>query len=396
MINQLHTSAEEPRYTRLWVLWMLFFFQYAAIGVYFTFLNVYFRQAGLSGTQTGVLNMTTALVGVGSSVIWGYLSDRTGQPRLMISLGALGALLVAQAIPYVDGFWAFLALGCLGSAMNSAPGTLTDSTAVVLLGKRREEYGRYRLGGTFGYIITALASGFLFERIGLQAMFPAYGVTMLCFALSALLLPSVAVRMESRGPNPIGKMITRPAWLLFIMVLFLCWIAANASIMFLGVSLSAMGASQSLIGIVATVPAMAEIPFMFYSGALLRRFGSVPLLIIGIVLMVIRFFLLGFMPAPEWAIAINLINGPAFVFFWNSAVNYANEMAPPGMAGTAQGMLASTASLAGVVSSLLSGWLLDQLGPNGIFQVMAVLVLVALLLFLSGRWMLRSPQQNGV
>jgi len=382
----------EARQSKLWVLWLLFFFQYAAIGVYFTFLNVYFHEAGLSGTQIGLLNMTTALVGVGSSVVWGYLADRTGKPRLWIALGVAGSLVVNQFVPYVQGFWAYLALGCLGSMMNSAPGTLVDSTALVLLGKRREDYGRYRLGGTIGYILTALTSGFLFQRIGLRAMFPAYGVVMLGFALAALLLPPAVVRLEARSSAAFGKMLARPAWLLFITVLFLCWIATNASIMFLSVALSAMGAGQGLIGVTATAPAVLEIPFMFFSGALLRRYGSVRLMMVGMGLMMARFFLLGIMPDPSWAVLANLLNGPAFVFFWNSAVNYANQMAPPGMAGTAQGMLASTASLAGVVSSLLSGWLLDQLGPNGIFRVMAVLVLAALLLFAVGRRFTRPAQ----
>jgi len=56
---------------RMWAVWMLFFFQYAAIGAYYTFLNVYFRNAGLSGTSIGLLNMITALVGVGSSMVGG-------------------------------------------------------------------------------------------------------------------------------------------------------------------------------------------------------------------------------------------------------------------------------------------------------------------------------------
>jgi sugar phosphate permease len=79
-----------------------------------------------------------------------------------------------------------------------------------------------------------------------------------------------------------------------------------------------------------------------------------------------------------------MLNGPAFVFFWTSAINYANSLAPKGMAGTAQGLVTSVTSLAGVVSSLLSGWLFDFLGPNGIFIVMAFLALAALILFIIG------------
>jgi len=388
-LTDQHAELEARMPRRMWAVWLLFFFQYAAIGVYFTFLNVYFRTAGMSGTQIGLINMCASLVSVISASGWGYLSDRSGQPHRLIALGATGALLAAQFIPYVHGFWEFLLVGCLGSLMSSAPMTLTDSTTLTLLGNRREEYGRFRLGGSIGYILTALTSGFILQKTGLRVMFPAYGVIMFCFALTALQLPPVTLQRVERGSKALKQMIRQPAWLVFITCMFLCWIASNASISFLNVALSAMGASQSLIGIAATVPAVVELPFMFFSGAFLRRFGTSRLMIVAMAMMVVRYFLLGWMPVPEWAVAINVINGPAFVFFWNSAITYANQMAPPGMAGTAQGMLASTVSLAAVASALLSGWLLDSLGPNGIFMVMAFLVLAALALFSTGNYWLR-------
>ncbi len=377
----------------MWAVWMMFFFQYAAVGAYYTFLNVYFRTAGMSGTQIGLLNMITALIGVGGSMVWGYVSDLTGKPRLLIAIGAAGSLLASQFIPYIQGFWLFLLFGCLGSLMNSAPGTLVDSTTLVLLGKKREDYGQFRLGGSIGYIITAFASGFIYQQAGLKVMFPAYGILMGCFALTALLIPPVTLHLEKRDFKDIGQMTRQVSWIIFIITVFLSWIAANAAISFLSVSMNAMGASQSLIGEASTIQAVVEMPFMFFSGRFLRRYGPIPLLIVSMILSIIRYFLLGWMPSPAWAIAINVLNGPAYVFFWNSAVNYANKMAPKGMAGTAQGLVNSTTGLAGMISSILSGWLFDRLGPNGIFTVMAFLVLAALILFTIGN-MIRKPGEN--
>ena len=370
-------------------MWLLFFFQYAAIGVFSIFINLYFHDEGLSGTQIGVLNMVAALVSVGGSVLWGYLSDRSGKPRLLIAIGALGAMAAAQFVPYASEFGTFLLITVVANLLGSAPATLTDSTVLVLLGARREDYGRFRLGGSFGYIIAGTASGFIFQQLGLRIMFPTYGVIMTGFAVVALLLPPVKVRLESSGKKEILRMIGQPAWLLFIISLFLSYIAITSSITFLSVSLGAMGASQSLIGIASTIATIAEIPFMFFSGSFLRRFGPTRLLIVGLALTVLRFFLLGWMPSPGWAVAINVLNGPGFVFVWNSAINYANRMAPQGMAGTAQGLLVSTMNLAGVVSSLLSGWLFDLLGPTGLFVVMGFVVLAALILFSSGYLMHR-------
>lgn len=147
---------------RLWVLWMLFFFQYAAVGVYFTFLNVYYKEVGLTGTQIGLISMAGGIVSMASSFFWGYLSDRTGRPSVLIAIGAVGALLMAQLIPLVQQFNLpqaviyYVVIGCIGNFFNAASFSLVDSTALAILGVRRSEYGRYRLGGSVGYILAAV------------------------------------------------------------------------------------------------------------------------------------------------------------------------------------------------------------------------------------------------
>jgi PPP family 3-phenylpropionic acid transporter len=382
MVNAAPREAPRPR--RMWVIWVSYFFQFAAVGIFTTFLNIYLHDAGFSGTQIGLLNMLAAIVGLVSSVAWGYLGDRTGIPRFIIAGGAAGALLAVQFIPYVHGFWPILMAFCLGNLMNAAPMTLLDSTTLVLLGAQRENYGRYRLGGSIGYILVTLASGFILQGSGTQVMFPLYGAMMGVFALAALWLPPATLHLEPPSFKQISEMVRQPAWLLFIVVVFLSWISYNATIMYLGVSMKAMGASESLIGVATIISAVVEMPFMFYSGAFLRRFGPVRLLATAMGLMVVRYFLLSQMPTPSWAVAINVLNGPAFVFFWNSAITYANKMAPRALAGTAQGLYSAATSLAGVVSALLAGWLLDVLGPKGIFLVMSGLVFAALLLFSAG------------
>jgi MFS transporter, PPP family, 3-phenylpropionic acid transporter len=390
MVNSVPLAVARPR--RMWAVWVSYFFQFAAVGIFTTFLNVYFRDQGFSGTQIGLLNMLSGIVGLVSVVAWGYLGDRTGKPRFIIAGGAVGAFVAVQFIPYVHGFWPILLAVCVGSLMNAAPMTLVDSTTLVLLGARREDYGRYRLGGSLGYILMTLGSGFVLQGAGTQVMFPLYGAVMAAFALAALLLPPAAVHLEQPGLKQIGVMVRQPVWLLFISCVFLTWIGYYATIMFLGVSLKAMGAGDGLIGIATIISAVVEMPFMFFSGAFLRRFGPVRLLAAAMALMVLRYFLLSQMPSPGWAVAINVLNGPAFVFFWNSAVTYANKLAPPSMAGTAQGLYTAATSLGGVVSSLLAGWLFDVVGPKGIFLVLSALVLVALVLFSAGTLVRKRSQ----
>jgi len=369
---------------RMFVLWFLSFFQFAAVGVFFTFLNVFYHEAGLTGTQIGLINMSAGLIAVVASVFWGNASDRLGNSRLLLVIGSVGALTTAQFIPLANTFWSFLGLACVTSFMFNSPMTLIDSTTLSLLGDRREDYGCYRLGGTFGFIITGFSAGFVFERLGLPLMFPVFGVILGALAVTALALPRVKIQRSRPNRSDISSLVRRPEWILFTLSIFLLWITTNSAIMFLPVVLSSMGAARSLIGVSATIGALVEIPFMIYSGFFLRRYGPKRLLIAAMGLIIFRLFLLSWMSVPGWAIAINLINGPAWVFLWNSSVMYANQMGGRNLAGTAQGLLISTTGLAGVVSSLISGWLLDQLGSRGLFLAMAMIAICSFVLFTVG------------
>lgn len=384
---------EAFRQRPLWMTWLLYFLEFAGVGVYFTFLNVYFHQVGLNGTQIGVLNMVSAIAGMAGAVPWGLLGDRTGKVGWLLATGALGWGATLYLVGQAHSFAAYLGLGCLGGLASAAVVTLLDSTTLALLGERRADYGRYRLGGTFGFICASAFAGFLFDWGGLQMMFPMFFLIMVAFAGAALLLPALPLHHEAHAGRAVSQMIRRPAWIVLMVCAFLCWIAVNGANQFLGVAMSAMNSSKGLIGLTMMGAAVVEIPCMLQSGALLQRFGAARLLWFSMLLLILRFALFGWMPAPIWAIPINAINGPAFAFFWSSAVKYTNEMAPPALTATAQGLLNTTLGLAGVVGALLCGWLFDQFGSSGLFYLLAAGCLAAFVLFGAGL-RLRQPAQE--
>ncbi|HSQ27377.1 MAG TPA: MFS transporter, partial [Anaerolineales bacterium] len=72
---------------------------------------------------------------------------------------------------------------------------------------------------------------------------------------------------------------------------------------------------------------------------------------------------------------------------------YANELAPTELKATSQGLLFAVYSTGAVFGSLLSGWLYDQLGVQGMFRTMAMLALAGFFLFVLGRLALHHRRQ---
>ena len=91
------TSTSPTRFRLLFFMYLFFF---AAVGIYMTYINVYYLAAGLSGTQIGLVSTAASLVGFGGASLWGYLSDRTGQARIIMVVSGLGTAIIAIIEPF--------------------------------------------------------------------------------------------------------------------------------------------------------------------------------------------------------------------------------------------------------------------------------------------------------
>jgi PPP family 3-phenylpropionic acid transporter len=372
----------------------LFFLMYAATGIYFTYIAVYWRSRGMTGTQIGIITMAGGIVAFLASTLWGYWSDRSGKPRILLAIAAAGTALSVLLIPSFPGFIGFLILGSIFPFFNVAILTLMDSTLLALLGENRADYGRYRLGGTFGYIATTLTAGIIFRELNLAAMFPFFALISGTFAILALFLPDFPVMRGKvdRSPRALISMIRTPAWAIFSTSIFLVWLAGSGGIGFLGITLKTMGASDILIGIVASSAAVFEIPFMVFNGWFLRKLGSQRMLMVSLLGYVVRIGAYSLMPTPEWGIAVNALNGLSYVWLWNASIHYANELAPENLKASAQGLFVSITALSAVASAPLSGFLFDAFGPPGMFRVLAFSAFLSAIIFwLGNRVRLAAP-----
>lgn len=365
---------------------ILYFLIFGAIGALFPFLNLYYYTIGLSGTQIGLINTVAPMVGAFSNVFWGMLNDRFGQIRFLLALATLGAIFAVLVLSFADEFiWivpAVAMLSLFGNPMNS----LLDSTTLRLLGDHPEDYGKYRVWGAYGFIITSSITGFILESFGNGWMFWMYAGTMVGFLVTSLTLPAQpAALMHVSLLRGMGAMVRRPAWLVFAASLFLTWFAVFGGFIFIGVTMKMMGGGNQLVGLASTVAAVAELPVLLNSPKFLKRFGAGGLMAIGMLGYAVREALYAIMQAPTWALAINAMQAVTYVPFWVGSVAYANELAPPELKSTSQGMMFMVMNLSNVAGALVSGWLFDLVGPRGLYAFLSAVCLVAFFLFVLGQ-----------
>jgi MFS transporter, PPP family, 3-phenylpropionic acid transporter len=385
-------TAAAPQLPSLWSLKSLYFIFFAGQGTYYTFIAVYYSSLGLSGTQIGLINTVIPIVGMFSSPLWGMLSDRTGKTRTLMMLAVTGLVVATMALSAAPVFTMILPIVALYALFNTPIMPLLDSTTLSLLGEHREHYGAQRLWGSIGYIVTSAVIGLLLERTGLHTIFYTYTIANLIFLVALLRLPERKVHLHQSMLTGLSKMLRQPPWLLFAMCIILLGLATSGMYGFLSLTVKKLGGSDSLIGIVWTLSAIVEMPFMALGAPLLKRFGSPKLMAVALLAFAMRMLLYGLMPAPEWAAAISLVAGTGFGLYSIAVVNYANELAPANLKATSQGLVVALTSLSGIAGAPLSGFLFDRVGPSNMFLVLAGLCFLALLFFAAGRLLInRQP-----
>ena len=107
-----------------------------------------------------------------------------------------------------------------------------------------------------------------------------------------------------------------------------------------------LGATSLLLGLTLAVTTVGEVPFYFYSGALLERFGANRVVVLALVAYVVR---LGWYAALGhfhldvwWVLPVEVLHGLTFSLGWAACATHASEIAPPGYATTTQGVISAT------------------------------------------------------
>ena len=209
-------------------------------------------------------------------------------------------------------------------------------------------------------------------------MFAGFCAMLLVMLAAIVFLPTRELHTTRSPRQDLRRLVSQPAWLFFSFSIVLNVISSGSMYSFLSIYLQKLGASDSLIGSVWSIGALAELPVFFFSALLLRRLGIRGMLSLAYGALALRLILYALITAPGWALLIGLLHFFSFGMYWVASVVYVNQMAPDGLKTTAQSLLAAAAGLASMLGAPLSGFLYDRYGGGTLFFVSGLVCLLAL------------------
>jgi PPP family 3-phenylpropionic acid transporter len=347
------------------------------------FLAIFYKSQGLTGGQIGLLASISPIIAFFCAPLWTGAADASHRHKLAAMLSMLGVAGTCLIIPGIASFGGLLLMISLYAFFGAPTVALVDSAVLAQLGDHKERYGRVRLWGTVGYGVIAPFAGTLIGRLGLQWAFWGYAILMLGGLLLITQIPFRQSRSNGSFRGGMRVLLANRPWMLFLVMVFIAGIG-NATINnYLFVYMQSLGASNTLMGFALTVSTLSEIPAMFFSDRLLRRFGARGMLIIAMTTIGLRLICYSLTTQPWVVLVIQLCHGLTFAAIYTAGVHYADQVASPGMKATTQGMFNGTLMGFGAAAGgFLGGILLDSFSPGGMYGFIGTLVLVGLIAFL--------------
>ena len=251
-----------------------YFCFFAAMASLLPYLVLYYRQAGLSGSQIGMLAAIGPVVTLVSAPLWGGLADATQRHKTLL-LTAIGAAMVAiLALARLQSMSGLLLIVAAFGFFTAPIMPLVDNSVLALLGARKGQYGRQRLWGAVGWGIAGAASGYLIKGAGLQVAFAGFTLFMGAGFLVVLFMRIEPSRIGGDFWAGIRRLAGSREWAVFLLTVLIAGMASGITNSFLFLHLSDMGASSAMMGMSLLVATMSEVPIFFYSDRLLRRWGA--------------------------------------------------------------------------------------------------------------------------
>lgn len=362
------------------VIFTTVFIDLVGFGIVIPVLPFYAEGTRFNATprMVGLLFASYSIMQLVFSPILGRLSDKHGRrPVLLISIigTGIGFLILGFAKTLLMLFVGRILDGITGGNISTAQAYIADITT-----KEDRAKGMGLLGAAFGLgFILGPALGGILSRWGIEV--PFLFAAGLCFANAALLYftlpetvtPDHPARVSAAGGRGLKQLLEslKQPRLGFVLAIYFLFVVAF-SILTTSLSLYTMfrfgydaqqnGYLFAYVGLIAVIIQGGLI------GRLVKRFGELPLVIVGALCFAVSLFAVPFVGPQTGGLLAMLIGGGIFSLGNSLATpaltSLASKSVGPAEQGTVLGITQSAASLARAVGPTLTALLIHSAMPN--------------------------------
>jgi len=368
---------------------LFFFAYYGFIGVFSPYASLFFAEKAMSAAEIAVLMSLMQVMRIFGPNVWGWVADHTQKRVTVLRLTALAALVLFSGMFFGQTFPHFFILMIAFNAFTSAQGPISEALMLSEMRGDLTHYGRLRLWGSVGFIVSVTVAGELLDWHGIGFMpWVALLLLTMVFVASIKIEETPYVHEQHETPSILG-LLKRREVIAFFASTFLM-IAAHASLyVFYSLYLAQLGYSKSVIGLMWSLGVVAEIVFFFYQAPIFRRFGVQKMMLASLLVAVVRFCMIGLCAQSLiWLLIAQILHAATFGIHHSASVATLQRWFSGPLQARGQALYTSISyGLGGTAGGLVLSIFWDKYGAQAVYFVAAGFALgAAAAAALSYRW----------
>ena len=375
--------------TRLSVMMFLQFFIW---GAWLPPSFGYFGEGalGFNGWQQDLLNFAFPVSAILAMFLGNQFVDRNFSAErflafshlvgglAILGFGYLSWMAFRPENPVAPNFWLFFACMALHCLFYVPTISVTNTLAFANLSDPQKDFGPVRLWGTIGWIAASWPFIFiLVDWAGVDAKLAATeaqegfvgwlgtalgtplsgaalnqgkswafltsGIASLLLAVFSLALPHTPPKPAKDGENALAwleamKLLKHPFLLVLFIVTFIDATVHDGFFFYAFTYLEKVGVPSNWIQPAMSVGQIAEIATMAFLGLVLKNLGWRYTMVLGILGHAARFAVFAFVQDPYAAVAVNVLHGICYAFFFATLYIFVDEVFPKDARTSAQGL----------------------------------------------------------
>ncbi|CAH0118905.1 MULTISPECIES: MFS transporter [unclassified Paenibacillus] len=358
------------------------FFMYGAIAIFGTYFPLYLQQAGMSKLQIGALLAGGPFISIIANPFWGFWSDKLHNIRRILILMLTANLLVMLVVFQVHAYSVIYAGMIVYFFFQSPLFSQTNSLVLNAIEGTGHRFGAFRLWGSLGWAVLALATGPVIAALGTGKLWIIYSAMMVVTIALAFGLP----RGGSGKTNKFSlqgyrKVFVHKPFLLFVIIGILISVPNSINSTFVSIYIADMGGAEALIGWSAFLSSIFEIPVFLLLDRFLKRNVGVMVACLAAVslLFALRWFFMSVASDPYQIIFIQILHCITFGGYYYIGTQLTAIFVPAEYRASGQAVYALTwGGLSGIVAGFAGGWLFQELGGPSVYLICTVMALLGI------------------
>lgn len=352
---------------------VMMFLEFFIWGAWLPLIFSYLPSLGFVSWQTSMILNAFPIASLIGMFFSNEFADRHFSAQRFLAVSHLVGGLAMLALGWSRDFYSFFALMLIHCIFYVPTISITNAIAFANLKDPQREFGPVRLWGTIGWIAASWPFPFILAdwakipelgtvgiadwlvtamgtsktgaalQEGVRWTFITAGLGSLALAAFSLVLPHTPPKPKQNEGQSFAwlesiKLLAVPFVLVLFVVTFLDAAVHQCYFIFTNDFLKSVGVAPNWVSPIMSIGQVAEIGTMAVLGACLKRLGWRNIMVIGILGHTLRFGLFALMPIKGLAIAVIMVHGVCYAFFFATVYIFVDEFLPKDARSSAQGL----------------------------------------------------------